>query len=241
MQKLSFTDKMKVVGAYVLIKSRLHSFEDFTKRELTKYLSDTLPYSINVNVPVGQAKLVITDALITFDVIKNKLNIVLQNEFTVTVLANPIYRTHVQAIVSFTPKYQSAEGCIYPENICLDALSYIDDDYSFVSNSQQLLNKLSPVSVSVFDVFVNPVKQLVNDVTAGLSDSALHYLHSFTQNNKQKLLNEHKPTIEKALLKELNQQNFSYKLNNKHWREWLFSRLGTHITVEKDALRFWLS
>lgn len=239
MQNLSFTDKMKVVGAYVLIKSRLHSFEDFTKHELNDSLNDILPYSINVNVPVGQAKLVITDAAITFDVIKNKLNIELQNEFKVTVLSNPIYCTHVQAMVSFTPKYQPAEGCIYPSDIGLDALTYIDDDYSFVSISEQLLNKLSPASV--FDAFVNPVKQLVNEATAGLSDSALHYLQSFTQNNKQKLLNEHKPTIEKALLKELHKQNFSYKLNNNHWREWLFGRLGTHITVEREALRFWMS
>jgi hypothetical protein len=239
MQNLSFTDKMKVIGAYVLIKSRFRSFEDFTKHELNEYLSDTLPYSINVNVPVGQAKLVITNAAITFDVIKNKLNIELQNEFTVTVLATPVYRSHVQAIISFTPKYQPAEGCIYPIDIGLDALTYIDDDYSFVSDPDQWHNKLSPVSV--FDAFVNPVKQLVNEATAGLSDSALHYLRAFTQNNKQKLLDEHKPTIEKALLKELNQQNFIYTLNTKHWREWLFSRLGTHITVEKDALRFWLS
>ena len=239
MRNLSIADKCKVIAAWILVKMKRLQYEDFNQQELNEYLVDYFPYALDVPVPVGNAVLTIVQGDVCLNTETHRIELHLQNDFNVEVLANPIYRTHVNAKLSAEINYDDTVKTLFFNKIRLDSLQWINDDYTLISDTRQLLNSITPASL--FGGIANPLKNIINTVTGGFSDSALNYLRSFTNANKQHLLDEHKATIEKAILAEINKQPLYYQMQDNIWREYLFRQRGTHVSIADQRLRFWLS
>ena len=77
--------------------------------------------------------------------------------------------------------------------------------------------------------------QLVN----GLPVPAVkEYLALFTEANKQKVLDFHRPQIERQITQSIEQGDIEYQLQAADFEEQIFADLGKHIDVEKHQLVF---
>lgn len=222
-----------------MAKCGLIKYDDFTERELNSLIDKYFPFEMDVSVPIGKAKLKCVSATVKLSQASGKLGLILLNDFTVEVMGNPVYRAHITARVSTKPEYKKANARIEFNDIRLDQLELIEDEYTLVKDTSSILEQLSPVSVT--SALASPFKRALNAVTGGMSESAFTYLQSFTTQNKQRILSNHQSAIEQALLTEIHARDISVNMDPTHWREYLFSRIGTHISVEDQRLRFWIS
>ncbi|MFC3094948.1 DUF1439 domain-containing protein [Alteromonas sediminis] len=239
MKNLSFMDKCRFIGGWFLIKTGRLSFDAFTEDELNQLLAPYFPLQMHVEVPVGNAKLNCVEAEVSMPADVNELQLNLLTEFHVDVLGNPVYRAHILAVIKGTPHYDASTHTVEITDISLNTLALVHDEYSMVKDTSSLIQQLGPLAIA--GSFTSPLKSIVNSVTGGLSNAALHYLQSFTQGNKQKLLEQHKPAIEKALKAKLHTIDTHFTMRDTHWREYLFSRFGDRVSVDDHLLKFWLS
>ena len=239
MKQLNFKDKCRVAAGWFLVKTGQLSHDDFTEEELNALIAPYFPQTLEVDVPAGSATLVCEESELSMPISTNRLTLSLLTRFQVVVLGNPLYRAHVIATLSALPDYQAEDKRLDIVDIKLDQLSLVHDEYSLVKDASFLLQQLPPVSLA--NVLTSPLKRVINKVTGGFSDSAINYLQAFTKGNKQRLLEDHSPAIEKALLNKLAELDLSVSMSEQVWREYLFRLLGQKVTVEDHRLRFWLS
>lgn len=239
MNTLSIPDKCRVAIAWLLVKLGLLHHDDFSNDELNTILQHYFPQTLDVDIPIGTATLRCDKSTVRLVKDTHRVSLVIPQEFKIEVLANPVYRAHVITSVSAMPYFDKPAACIRFIDIRLDNIEWLNDEYSFVRDTSAVLEQLSVVSLT--NTLTSPFKRILNTMTGGVSQSSLNYLKSFTQDSKQRILTNHKPAIEQAILNKLAAQNLSVALDDKIWRHYLFSRIGTRITVEQDQLRFWLS
>ena len=239
MNTLSVSDKCRVAIAWLLVKfGRLH-YDDFSKEELNSVIEDYFPQLLEIDIPIGNATLNCKQGSVKLIKGTHRVSLVIPQEFKIEVLANPIYRAHVITHISAKPYFDKRQSSIRFTEVSLDNIEWVNDEYSLVQDTSALLQQLSVVSLT--NTLTSPFKRLLSTVTGGLPQSSLNYLQSFTQDNKQRILTNHKPALEKAILAKLETQTLSVELDDTIWRHYLFSRIGTRITVEENQLRFWLS
>lgn len=247
MKYLSFTDKCRVLFAGCLIKLKVLKHDQFSEAELNELIAKFFPQELAVDVPVGEATLVCHQGVLSMPQTTNKITLSLDTTFNISMVGNPIYRAHVSAKLSASPLYNVAQSKLQLIDITLDKLQLIDDEYSLVKDTSSLIKQISSIStplqssLSIAAALAFPVKQVVNTLTGGLSDASIHYLQSFTQSNKQKLLADHRPNIENALLKKCYEEDLSISMNDSIWREYLFKRFGKRVSVENRELKFWMT
>jgi len=239
MKKLNLMDKLRVIGGWFLVKTGKLTYDAFTQEELNTLLAPYFPVQIDVKVPVGNAVLTCQEGEISMPANVNEIQLNLLTDFNVEVIGNPVYRAHILAVIKGTPEYSPETATVEITNIRLHTLALVQDEYSMVRDTTSLIQQLAPVSIA--GSLANPIKSLVNSFTGGLSNAALNYLQSFTQGNKQKLLEQHKPAIESAVQSRLSHLDTHFTMREDQWREYLFSRLGKRVSVDDHLLKFWLS
>lgn len=239
MKELTFKEKCQVIAGWLLIKSGRFKFEIFTVDELNALLAPHLPLTLNVNVPVGKATLTCMTGNIHLPRAQNQIQLHLLTDFRVELAGNPIYRAHLKAEITAVPDYDVASKTLHFTNIQLPVLSLVDDEYSFVNDSRSILQQVPTLGLATS--LVSPLKQVINTVTGGVSNAAMAYLESFTHGNKQKLLAQHRPAIEQALLAEIDQFDLHFVMRDNDWQEYLFARLGKRVSVDDHLLKFWFS
>ncbi|MBO1255132.1 hypothetical protein J3L16_05450 [Alteromonas sp. 5E99-2] len=238
MKNLSFADRCRVIIAWVLVKcGRLH-FDDFSEQELNELISPYLPQEITVDVPIGNATLQCNNATVSLNV-DNRLRLHTTNAFSIDFMGNTLYRIHVMAIISASPNYIRKHEKLTFIDLKIDELQWIDDEYTLIKETTNRLTQYSPLAFTAS--LASPLTSMLNTATAGLSSSAITYLNSIAQNNKQQVLDDHKPAIEQAIVTQLNKSAGSITMDQAIWREYVFSKIGKKVTVEHNKLRFWLS
>lgn len=222
-----------------MVRTHQLKHDDFTEQELNDLITPYFPQTLEVDVPAGTAELRCEQSELSMPIATNRLTLSILTTFQVVVLGNPLYRAHVIATLSALPDYNVAAKQLDIVDVRLDQLSLVQDEYSLVKDASFLLQQLPPVSIA--NALTSPFKRVINKVTGGFSQSALNYLQAFTQGNKQRLLEDHSPAIEKALLNKLADVDLTVTMRDTEWREYLFKLLGQKVTVEDHRLRFWLS
>ncbi len=237
MKNLSFADRCRVIVAWVLVKCGQLKYDDFSEQELNELILPFLPQEITVDVPIGNASLHCNNATVSlaFD---NRMTLHTTNAFSIDFMGNTLYRVHVQAIISATPNYINNQEKLTFTDVKIDDLQWIDDEYTLIKDTSNRLNQYSPLAFTAS--LASPLTSILNTATAGLSNTAMTYLNSIAQSNKQRVLDDHKTAIEQAIVAQLKKNTRSITMDHSIWREYLFSKIGKKVTVEQSKLRFWL-
>ena len=239
MKQLTLADKFRYIGGWLLVKTGRLTYDAFTQSELTNLLKSFLPLQLDIDVPVGRGKFCCLEGEIIMPSQYGQIQLNLFTDFQVELMGNPIYRAHIIAILEGKPSYKIKAARLDIDDIRLHSLTLVHDEYSLIKDTSTLLQQLTPISL--VNTLTAPFKHVVNTVTAGLSDSAVDYLQSYTNSNKQKLLDQHTPAIESALYQALDNLETSFTMRPSEWRESLFARFGKRVSVDDHLLKFWFS
>ncbi|MDM7860306.1 DUF1439 domain-containing protein [Alteromonas sp. ASW11-36] len=234
---LSFADRMKVLIAMIMVKMGKLKYDQFTEQELNDLIVPYFPQTLDIPVPIGKGQLTLLEGEISMPQSTNRIQLQLLCGLEIRVLANPIYRAHLVVIVSADPHYLSQHVTLTIENIRVDEVALINDEYALLSDTSKIIDSLSPVQLS--GLLATPMKSALNILTAGTSNQAINYLQLYIGGSKQKILDYHRPQIENHVIQAIAENNLTFTLDPAEWRQNLFSRLGKHVVVEQSELRFY--
>ncbi|WP_100656822.1 DUF1439 domain-containing protein [Alteromonas flava] len=234
---LSFSDRLKVAAALVLVKLGKLKYDQFTEQELNDLLAPYFPQQIPIPVPIGKATLSLLEGELSMPESTNRLQLQLLCGMEVRVLGNPIYRAHLIVVVSALPDYDCTTKTLSIDTIQVDDMALVHDEYSLLKDTTKIIDSLSPVQLS--SLFSSPVKSALSVLTAGSSTTAIGYLNLYIGGSKQRILDYHKPQIEEHIVNAVTAADLNFTLDPAEWRQNLFSRKGKTVVVEGRELRFY--
>lgn len=234
MSQLSLGDAVKLVLGYCLVKLGKLKYDRFTEQELNELIAPHFPQSFDISVPIGNGTLRLIEGQLAMPIDSQRLHLQCLAGLEIKAMGNPIYRAHAIVQLSACPRYIINESTLTLVDMKVDDIHLVNDEYALIKDTQFLIDKLLPVS----GILGSPLKQAINLLTAGTSDQALNYLNMYLGGSKQRILDFHRPQIEKQLLTEVANFDLDYEMQAHEWREMLFAKLGKTVTVESQELRF---
>lgn len=198
--------------------------------ELNSMLSANLPWPIPLILPAGKGTLAVLSASVRLP--DNQFRLELFCDLKIDIGGVRLYQAHVLATLHGKPSYMRTQSSIRATQVSLTGLRLIQDDHLIFRSSATLLNRLMPEAIggwlnASLDVFAGP-----------LYKETKSYLDLYLSGNKQKVLDFHKPQIERQLLEQVNQGGLDYQLDHNLPDERLFARLGQNVKVEEGKLLF---
>ena len=220
-----------------MVKMGKLEYDQFNEDELNELLHPYFPQNLQFPVPIGKASLKIQTGELSMPISTNRLQLQLLCSVEIRVLANPIYRAHVVVVVSAAPRYSTSLKRLSIEKIIVDEVALIDDEYALLDDTTKIIDSLSPVPIG--GLIAQPMKSALNLLTAGTSNQAISYLQMYIGGSKQRVLDYHRPQIEEQIIRAIATNDVNFELDPAEWRQNLFSRLGKHVAVEQNELRFY--
>lgn len=237
MEKLHWQDKARVLFGMIMVKLGKLPFDAFTVDELNELITPHFPQQFSLPLPVGRGDVSLVKGQIQLPGEQNRIHLQMLASISIEALANTIYRAHLAITVSASPHYEAGEQTLHIQDIEVDAISLINDDYSLLKDTGFLINKLIPGGLT--NLIGGPLRGALNLLSAGTTEQAIRYLELYIGGSKQRILDYHKPQLKETLLTLLEQQPLHYRLREDQWREYLFSRLGKTVSVHEKKLKFW--
>lgn len=234
---LSVADRIKVAIAMLMVKMGKLKYDQFNEQELNDLIVPHFPQTLEIPVPIGKGQLTLLEGEISMPESTNRIHLQLLCRMEIRVLANPIYRAHLAVVVSADPQYLVPHVTLTIENIRVDEVALINDEYALLSDTSKIIDSLSPVQLS--GLLATPMKSALNILTAGTSNQAINYLQMYVGGSKQKILDYHRPQIENHVIQAIANNDLTFTLDPAEWRQNLFSRLGKQVIVEQRELRFY--
>ncbi|GAB5379738.1 MAG: hypothetical protein Alis3KO_06290 [Aliiglaciecola sp.] len=209
---------------------------DYTIEELNDLAKPLFPQTFKVDVPVGKGVFTILEGEIDIPRRENKVHVQLLSSLDIDAVGNPLYRAHVLIVIHIAPQYDVEHKTVSIKDMTLESIRLIQDEYSLLNDSRQLLDLVLPRGVQ--NLITGTFKSALGIVTAGSSDLASDYLHIYLSGSKQKVLDYHKPQLTK-LIEELKQDpELIYEMDETDWQEKLFRQYGKQVVVEEGCVRF---
>lgn len=234
---LSLKNRLKVAIAMLLVKLGKLKYDQFTEQELNQLIVGYFPQALTLPVPVGKASLKLLQGEISMPTSTDRIQLQLFCSIEIRVLANPIYRAHLVIVVSADPHYLSEHSTLTIDNIRVDDVALLNDEYALLNDTSKLIDALSPVPIA--GLLTNPMKSALNILTAGTSNQAIEYLQMYIGGSKQRILDYHRTQIEDHVINAIANEDLTIELDPAEWRQNLFSRLGKEVVVEDNELRFY--
>jgi hypothetical protein len=154
----------------------------------------------------------------------------------ITYLANPIYRAHVALVVKATPQYDHTTKNVLLTEMCITDIHMLNDEYSILKDTSSLINLFVPSPV--LSIVRGTMKTAFSIMTGTTTSEANSYLQMYLSGSKQKVLDYHKPQIEKLIVDLAAGDDMQYSLDINDFEEGLFIQYGKEVVVEEGNLRF---
>jgi hypothetical protein len=154
----------------------------------------------------------------------------------ITYLANPIYRAHVVLVVQATPQYDHTTKNVLLTDVGITNIHMLNDEYSILKDTSSLINLFVPSPV--LSMVRGTMKTAFSIMTGTTASEASSYLEMYLSGSKQKVLDYHKPQIEKIIVELAAGEDMQYSLDIDDFEEGLFIEYGKEVVVEAGHLRF---
>lgn len=210
--------------------------ESIDKVEVNQQINDELPLRFEIPTPGGDGELTLLN--FSFDVDKQKdcIHAELLCNFCVNVKQKIIYNTHLHITVETDLMFHKESRSIGTKDVKVTELNLVSDKYSVMKDTTSLLSALIPGTVkSLVNLTLATTSVLLKDTKL---NAAAQYLLLYTSGSKQKVIDFHKPTIEKKIRKLLDTPEYRYPLAEDDFEENLFAEYGKKVRIEKGEVYF---
>ncbi|MCW8092565.1 DUF1439 domain-containing protein [Alteromonas sp. ASW11-130] len=240
MKTLNWQDKFKVIGTALLIKLGKLPYDKFTEEELNDFLPEQLPIEVPMTLPAVDAKVELQEGRIKLKAQPERITLQLLAAIQITAVASTLYRAHIMITISARPNYDPKTAMLGLEQIRIDSINLVNDEYALIMDAHNLMNKILPLIFpkAMGRMISNPILGALRMVTGGTSDLAGNYFNLYLEGSKQRILDYHRPDIETALLNNLSNYPTQYTMREDHWREYVFKRWGKRVAVDEGEMRF---
>lgn len=161
----------------------------------------------------------------------------MSSRFSVEYLAKPLYCAHLKISIEANPFYDIATKEIRLTEVGINEISLLQDEYSVLSDTRELIKLFG--SNPLLSMFSNTVKTAYSLVAGSTPHDANTYFQLYLSGSKQRILDYHKPQLQAILTELLARNNVCYCLDEGHFEEQLFAKLGKGVIVEEGKLRFY--
>jgi hypothetical protein len=228
--------KLQTLIARLLVRFKRLTHVSYSSAELNELIKTHIPQSFVINTPAGQGKFTLLEAELSMPFAEQIFHVQILSSFEVQNLGNPIYRAHLVIQLHATPQYDPTRSLVYVNQTMVQDIRLIHDEYAMLNDTQQLLNSFLPTAMA--SLLSSTVKSTLSLFTAGTSDAAMDYLRLYVGGSKQRVLDYHKPQLEKIITGLAASDELQYKLDETDWEENLFAEMGKEVVVEEGELRF---
>lgn len=234
--KPSWKTKLQQKVAEWLIRIRKIKHVDYTVDELNELIEPYFPQEFLVDVPVGKGTFTIVKADITIPRESQHIHIELACRLNIDSLGSPIYRANLRVNLLAAPNYDQQLKQVSLHGLDLDTIRIINDEYALLNDSKYMIDMVLPKGMR--SLVTGTFKTAMGFMTVGSSDMASEYVKLYLTGSKQKVLDYHRPQIEK-LIEDLKQDpDFIYQMDESDWQQKLFRRYGKTVVVEARCVRF---
>jgi len=230
--KLSF----RLLLAKCLIRFKRLKHVDYSVQEISQLIQPHLPLSFPISVPKGEGHFTLSKVNISMPSKENYIQAEVLGSIEVTYLANPIYRAHVVLVVKAEPDYDQTTKNVLLTNLCITDIHMLNDEYSILKDTSNLINLFVPSPV--LSMVTGTMKTAFNIMTGTTTSEANSYLQMYLSGSKQKVLDYHKPQIERIITDLAASEDMQYSLNKDDFEEGLFIQYGKEVVVEEGNVRF---
>lgn len=237
MQQLGFKDRWQLWVATLLIKLGKLTRDTFTSDELTELANQFYPHDLILPTPVGDGHVTLQRGHVYLNDNANRVCLQSLASIAISGLGTTLYRAHLVVIVSASPYYDPATATLHFQDLAVDDIRLINDDYALLQDTRYLINKRLPGS-GLANLVAGSVKNMLSLVSVGTSDQALSYLQLYLAGSKQSILDYHRPQIRKELLGMAETLPLHHQMRSDVWREALFARYGKTVVVNSQRLEF---
>lgn len=229
-------EKLEQRIARWLIKFRRVKSVSMTADEINELLSENLPETFEIPVPGCKGELIIQSAQVRMPALSDHFQVTLHCALHVESMGNPIYRAHVNISGSAWPAYDHANKRIYLNNIKVQEIKLIQDEYALLRDTKHIMSMFVPGPIR--SVLGATLKTTLNVLSAATLRDTRSYLSIYVSGNKQKVLDYHKPELEKVVKQINDDGDLSYELDETIFEEQLFAEFGKDVRVKDSELQF---
>lgn len=237
MHQMGLMDRWQLWVATVLIKLGRLTCDTFTPEELTELANQFYPHDLTLPTPVGDGHVTLQRGHVYLNDQANRVCLQSLASIAIAGLGTTLYRAHLVVIVSASPRYDPATATLHLEDLEVDDIRLINDDYALLQDTRYLIGKRLPGS-GIANLVAGSVKNVLSLVSVGMSDQALAYLQLYLDGSKQSILDYHRPQIRHELLKAAATLPLHHEMRGHIWREALFARHGKAVVVNERRLEF---
>lgn len=209
---------------------------DYSTDDISQLIQPHLPLSLPVDVPRGNGHFTLNNVQIFMPHKSNYIEAKAVGGIEITYLGNPIYRAHLVIVVQAKPLYEKTNNTVLLTDLCITDIQLINDEYSVLKDTTSLLNQFVPSPV--LSMVTGTMKTAFNLMTGSTTTEASRYLQMYLGGSKQKVLDFHKPQLERLIIDLAASENMQYRLDQNDFEESLFIRYGNEVIVEDGCLRF---
>lgn len=238
MQQLNWPDKWRYTIAWLLVRLGKLTHDDFTEDELNALIHPFFPQHFPLSIPVGKGTVEVIRGHVRCVTASNRLSLQTLASVRIEAFGAQIYRAHLVITASCEPRYEIDASCLHLENVRVDSLRLINDDYGLIQDTSFLIKKLVP-GARLGSLVGQSVLSALSVISGGISQQTLDYLSLYMEGSMQNVLDYHRPQIERSLLQELSRYDLHHIMRKDHWRECLFADVGKRVGIEQDRLRFY--
>ncbi len=233
---IRFKHKLNQFLAKLLIRSKILKESRYSCAELNDLLATNFPQKMKLPLPGSEGQLVLLNAELSMPLAQEQLHIQLYCSFSVSVASHDIYRAHLLILGTVTPYYVAEEKALRLKNMQLSELRLVKDDYAFIDSTTELATLFMPKSFK--HLLLGSLKSTFSLLKGFVPTELLNYLTLYSSGSKQKVLDFHKADIERMILKEVEQEDWRYPLDETDFEEQLFAEFGQLVVVENGFLVF---
>ena len=219
-----------------LVRFKKIKHAEYTTDELTELIAEYLPATFPVSVPKGEGKFTLLSADVRMPRASNTLQVEVLSSFDVQYLSNPLYRAHIVILLEALPSYSNDTKQVRLKDVLISEIKLVHDEYSILNDTREIINLFVPSPV--MSVLTGTMKTAFSLVTGTTAADANDYLQLYLGGSKQRVLDYHKPQLEKIVIDLAASENVHYQLDESNWEEKLFRQLGKEVVVEEGKLRF---
>jgi hypothetical protein len=228
--------KIRLFIAKWLIRFNKLKHAEYTSDELGALVAEYLPQTFPVSVPRGKGSFTLLTADVSMPQLSSTIHVEVLSSFAVEYLANPIYRAHLTILLEAKPHYDVQGKYVGLKEVQITGIKLLHDEYSFLKDGHDILSNFVPSPM--LSIFAGTMKTALSLVTGTSPSDANAYLQLYLGGSKQRVLDYHKPQLEKIVIEMAAGEEVRYQLDESNWEEQLFSQVGKEVVVEEGMLRF---
>jgi hypothetical protein len=222
--------------AKCLIRFKRLTHVDYSVDEISELIQPHLPVSFPVEVPKGNGSFSLSKVDISMPHNQSVIQAQVLGALEVTYVANPIYRAHIALVVTAKPEYNQQSKNISLTELSIANIHLLNDEYSILKDTSSLINLFVPNPV--LSMVTGTMKTAFSLMTGTTTSEANNYLQLYLGGSKQKILDYHKPQLERIIVELAASDDMQYSLDANDFEEGLFIQYGKTVEVEAGSLRF---